>query len=199
MPKPHLLPTLVLAAALLLPAAAAHAQDEATDTRLDELQALVPENLAGLQLRDELQMATGEDLAAVMTEDERTVLEGMLQANGKTLTDYAAVSATLPITDDHIAVVQAHRVTGVDASRTIEAWVKVLGLDADEPLIKTEVIASRDVTLLSDAARPDVPQLFLFPAGDVVWMVVAADRALVEEAVEVLGTSSEPGEAASAE
>jgi len=211
MPKLHLLPTLVLAAALLLPAAAAHAQDEAADsplpgaavvaadTRLDELQALVPDSLAGLPLRDELQLATGEGLAGVMTEDERTVLEGMLQANGKTFADYAAASATLSITDDDIVVVQAHRVSDVDASGTIEAWVEVLGLSAGEPLISTEVIAGRDVTLVSDAARPDFPQLFLFPAGDVVWMVVAADRALVEEAVDVLAVSSEPEEAATAE
>ena len=210
MPKPHLLPTLVLAAALLLPAAAAHAQDEAADTpvpeaavaadtRLDELRALVPENLAGLPLREELQLATGEGLADVMTEDERTVLVGMLQANGKTFAEYAAASATLSITDDDIVVVQAHRVSDVDASGTVEAWVEVLGLSAGEPLIDKEVIAGRDVTIVSDAARPDFPQLFLFPAGDVVWMVVAADRALVDEAVDVLGTSSAPEEAATTE
>ncbi len=68
----------VLAAALLLPAAATYAQAEVEadasvapeavapeavagdDTSLDELRALVPENLAGLPLRENLQVATGE-------------------------------------------------------------------------------------------------------------------------------------------
>lgn len=203
MTKLRLLPILALSAALLLPTAAASAQDDAQsspapdasaatdDTRLAELQALVPENLAGLPLREQLQLATGETLAEVMSDAERTVLDGMLEANDKTLADYAAASVLLSITDTDVVVVQAHRISDIDASATIGSWAEILSLNLDEPLVRDEVIAGHDVTLVTDTSQPNFAPLYLLPAGDVVWMVVAADEALVEEAVNVLGTGAE--------
>ena len=40
--------------------------------------------------------------------------------------------------------------------------------------------------LITDAATPEVPTLQLFAAGEVLWMIVAADQAVVEEAIETL-------------
>jgi hypothetical protein len=206
MTKLRLLPILALSAALLLPAATATAQDDAQgspapnasaaadDTRLAELQALVPESLAGLALRDQLQLAAGETLAGVMSDAERTELDAMLEANDKTLADYAAASALLSITDTDIVVVQAHRISDIDASATIGSWAEILSLNLTEPLVRDEALAGRDVTVVADTSQPDFAPLYLFPAGDVVWMVVAADEALVEEAVNVLGTGTEAAE-----
>lgn len=207
MSKLRLLPTVGLAAALLLPMTGAQAQDDVEtsaqpapleaveDTRIEDLAALVPENLAGLPLRENLQAATGEQLAEQMSEDERAVFEAMLSANGKTLSDYAAANIFVPVTDTDFVVVQPHRVSGIEAEATIDDWVEILGLNAEQPRVVEQVIAGRDVSLVSDDARPDFPLLHLFAGGDVVWMVVAQDEVLVEEAVRTLTATAPAAEA----
>lgn len=206
MSKLRLLPIVGLAIVLLLPMAAAQAQEDVEtsaqpatleaveDTRIEELTALVPENLAGLPLRENLQAATGEQLAEQMSDDERAVFEAMLSANGKTLGDYAAANILVPITDTDFIVLQPHRVSGIDAHATIDAWVEILGLNAEQPRVVEQVIAGRDVSLVSDDARPDFPLLHLFAGADVVWMVVAEDEALVEEAVRTLTATAPAAE-----
>ena len=118
----------------------------------------------------------------------------MLSANGKTLGDYAAANILVPITDTDFIVLQPHRVSGIDAHATIDAWVEILGLNAEQPRVVEQVIAGRDVSLVSDAARPDFPLLHLFAGADVVWMVVAEDEALVEEAVRTLTATAPAAE-----
>jgi hypothetical protein len=208
MPKLRLLSAFGLSVALLLPVPAAHAQEgvEASpeaatteaieDTRISDLTLLVPENLAGLPLRENLQVATGEQLLGEMSADERAIFEALLTANGKTITDYAAANAIVPITDTDFIVVQPHRISGIDAAATIDAWIELLDLDAQEPRVTEQVIAGRDVTLLSDDARPDFPLLHLFAAADIVWMVVAEDDSLVEEAVRTLAATASADEVA---
>jgi hypothetical protein len=202
MTKLRLLPTIMFTAALLLPAVATNAQDEADasvtpeaiaagDTRIDELRALVPETLAGLPLRENLQVATGEQLVQQMSDQERALFEAMLEANGATLADYAAANAFVPITDTTAVLVQPHRVTGIDAAATIDTWVELLSLNAAEPEVSVATVSGHDVTLFSDAAQPDFPLLHLFAAGDVVWMMVAEDEALIEEAVAVLAADGD--------
>jgi hypothetical protein len=203
MTKLRLLPILALSATLLLPSVAAVAQDEATeaspaadatmavdDDRLAELEALVPMVLAGLPLTDNLRLATGEELASVMSPEEVAVLGALLEANGKTVSDYGAASTWLPITDTDIVVIQAHRIRGVDAEQTKAAWVEILSMGLEEPQIADGFIGGRPVTLVSDGAHPEVPLLHVFPARDVMWMVVAADQAIVEEAMKAIDASA---------
>jgi hypothetical protein len=204
MTKLRLLPTLALSAALLLPASAAFAQDEAPDAspdaaasmttddpRLAELEALVPPALAGLTLGENLQLATGEELRAVMSEGEAAVLDEMLTANGRSWSDYAAATTFVPITGSDVVVIQAHRVAGIDASQTIDAWLEILAMGLGEADVAEGSIAGRAVTLVTDKSRPEVPLLHMFPAGDVVWMVVAVDEAFVEETMEAVGADAE--------
>jgi len=204
MTKLRRLPTIILAAALLLPTAGTYAQDEADadasvapeaiaaeDARIDELRALVPETLAGLPLRENLQVATGEQLVQQMSDSERALFDGMLEANGATLADYAAANVFLPVSDTTAVLVQPHRVQGIDAAGTIDTWVELLSLNAAEPEVSKTVISGRDVTVFSDAARPESPFLHLFAAGDIVWMMVAEDAALIEEAVAVLAADGD--------
>ncbi len=196
----------MVALALVLPSAAVLAREEAetspaptavpdtADAHIEELRALVPEQLAGIPLREELTTATGEELAASMSDDERAVFEEMLAVQGKTLGDYAAANAYLPISDTEVVVVQAHRVDGIDAELTVDVWLEILGLNTERPRFVEESIAGRSVMLVSDDARPGFPLLNLFAAGDVVWVLVAADGALAEEAVRVLSAAAEQGE-----
>ncbi len=200
MTKLRLLLAMSLTTALALPAAVV-AQDEAApasatenaaaaeDTRLAELEALVPEFFAGLPLRENMQAVPGELLTSRMDDDERAVFEAMLAANGKTLTDYAAANVPVRIDDASAIVIQPHRVTGIDAAATLDAWVEILGLNTERPTIEEALIAGQEVVRISDAARPDFPQLHLFAAGDVVWMVVAEDPAVIEEAVRTFAPS----------
>ena len=197
------LPLLALATALLLPGAVtaqdATAEPSATpvaveDTRIAELLALVPEQLAGIPLREDLQIATGEQLAGQMSDDEYAVFEAMLVEQDRSFADYAAASLYLPITDTQVVVVQAHRVDGIDASRSIDGWIEILGLNAEQPRVVATSIAGREVVLVSDDGSPDFPPVTMFAAGDVVWMVVSANEALVEEAVRALPAASDSRE-----
>ncbi len=208
MPKLRLLPAFGLSVALLLPVAAAQAQEDVEtspeaataaaieDTRIGDLTLLVPENLAGLPLRENLEVATGEQLLEQMSADERAVFEALLTANGKTISDYAAANALVPITDTDFIVVQPHRITGIDAAATIDRWLEILDLNAAEQRVTEQVIAGRDVTLISDDARPDFPLLHLFADADIIWMVVAEDDSLVEEAVRTLTATAPADEVA---
>lgn len=156
------------------------------DTRLAELEALVPEYFAGLPLRENMQSAPGELLAPRMDDDERAIFESMLEANDRSVTDHAAANVPLRVDDTTIIIIQPHRVTGIDAAATLDAWSELLSLDAERPVIDTVVITGQEVTRVSDEARPDFPRLHLFAAGDIVWMVAAQDEAVVEEAVRTL-------------
>ncbi len=210
MTKTRLLPVLVLVAALLLPSGATLAQDDSTapdptadaspaaqDPRFAELEALVPPALAGLPLGDNLVFATGEELFDIMPPEDSAILEGVLEANGKTVADYAAATTWLPTSDSDIVVVQAHRIAGVDASETVGAWVEIVSVNLEDPQSAEGFIAGSPVTLVFDASSPEVPTLHLFTAGDVMWMIIAADKAIVEEAMGAVG--AEGGEEAEAD
>ncbi len=160
------------------------------DTRLAELETIVPEYFAGLPLRENMQSAPGELLASRMDEDERALFEAMLEANDKTLADYAAANVPVRIDESTVIVIQPHRVTGIDAAGTLDAWGRILALDTQRPSIEHAVIAGHDVLIVSDEARPGFPMLHLLAAGDVVWMIVAQDAAVVEEAVRSLSAAS---------
>ena len=199
MNKMRLLPALALAGALLLPAGVALAQDDATETpadveaslvpvdpRLGELEALIPASLAGLALGDNLMLATGEELLSIMLPEEADIVLGVLDENDKTVADYAAATSYLSLADTEILVLQAHRIAGIDASETVDAWVEVLSMGLDDPLIEQGEIDGRAVTVISDGSAQGV-RLQLFPAGDVIWMIVGADETIMTEAMEAVG------------
>lgn len=206
MTKLHSLPILALAAALLMPAATAMAQDDAgvspgpeatapsQDPRFTELAALMPDSLAGQVLADNLTLATGEQLFALMRPEETAVLQGVLDATGSTVADYAAATTWLPVTATDVVVVQVHRIAGIDAATTLDAWVEILTINLAEPQVSEGSVAGLPVMFVSDGNAPEVPRLHLFSAGDAVWMVVAADQAIVEEAVAAVA-SGEPAPA----
>ena len=195
-----------LTAMLALPAAAA-AQDEvassplpeaspvAADQRLAQLEMLVPEYFAGLPLRENMQSAPGELLSSRMDGDERAVFEAMLENAGKSIADYAAASVPVRIDEANAIVIQPHRVTGIDAVATLDSWIEILRLNAERPVVERTRIAGQDVVLVSDDARPDFPLLHVFASGDVVWMVVAEDPAVIEEAVRTFGEPDTTGSA----
>ena len=205
MPKLRLLLVTALATALLLPTGAMAQDDTAEtstpqpsaateDTRVEDLRALVPEDIGGLPLRETLQVATGEELVPQMGEDERAVFESILESGGKTFDDYVAANAVVALNDTDAIIIQPHRVVGIDASSTLDGWLEILSLNAQEPRVAQELIAGQDVYLITDDVRPDFPRLHLFASGDVVWLVVVEDDAIAAEAVRALGEASAPAE-----
>ena len=206
----RLLPTVVFAAVLTLPAGVALGQDDvaesaapeatvaADDPRLTELEALVPPALAGLPLTENLQVATGEQMVGVMEPEEAAVLGDLLEANGKTTADYAAAATYIPVTDAQVVVIQAHRITGVPAAETIDAWVEILSMNLADPQVSEGFIGGRAVTLMSDGDNPEAPLLHMFPAADVVWMMWTDDEALVGAAMDEVD-ADEPDEAEASE
>ena len=70
-----------------------------------------------------------------------------------------------------------------------------VSLGLEQPAASEGRIGGRPVRLLADEVMPDMPLLYLFPADDVMWMVVAADEAIVEEAMAaVAAEGGEEGE-----
>jgi hypothetical protein len=208
MTKLRPLSIVALAGALLLPASAALAQDEAAasaapepslateDSRLDELERLIPSALAGLPLDENLQLATGEQLMSVMRPEEIALLDELFTSTGRTSADYAAAATALEVAGDQIVYIQAHRIADVEAAETIDAWVAILSLHVAEPLVGEDSIGGRMVTLMSDGANPGAPRLHMFPARDVVWMMWTDDEILVGatmDAVEAAGGEAPAG------
>lgn len=201
--KLRLLSTIALAATLLAPAATVLAQDEsavspapeatlATEAAgLAELEALVPPALAGLPLRENLQLATGEQMAGVMEPQEAAMLSELLAAQGKTVADYAAAATYLAPSETQIVYLQAHRIVGVDAAETIDAWVAILSAYPQEPETGEAIINGRPVTVMSDAANPQAAALHMFPVGDVTWMIWTDDEVLVAAAMDEVGAGEE--------
>ena len=146
MTKLRLLPTVVEGTRERMQSGTALAQDDSTapdpaadasmaaeDPRFAELETLMPPALAGLPLGDNLVFATGEELLDIMQPEESAILEEVLEANGKTAADYAAATSWLPTSESDIVVVQAHRIAGVAASETIEAWVEIVSVNLEDP------------------------------------------------------------------
>ncbi len=169
------------------------------DPRFTELAALMPESLAGQVLADNLTLATGEQLFALMRPEETAVLQRVLDATGTTVADYAAATTWLPVTATDVVVVQVHRIAGIDAAATLDAWVEVLTINLAEPQVSEGSVAGLPVTFVSDGSTPEVPKLHLFSAGDAIWMVVAADQAIVEETVAAVAAAGEPAAGTEAE
>jgi len=188
-----------LAATLLLPSTVAVGQDGSAETTpsadatvvapdsVAELEAIMPSELAGLELAANLQLASGEQLFSVMRPEEAALLLEVFDANGKTVSDYAAATTLLPVSESDIVIVQAHRIAGIDAAGTIDTWVEVLSVKLQEPVVATSDIDGRAVTLVSDATRPEMPLLYLFAAEDIVWMIVTVDQSIVAEAMDAIG------------
>jgi hypothetical protein len=191
---------LALAAALLMPAAGATAQDQAegtgpevaaspaaVDPRIVRLEALMPAELAGTPLADSMTFATGEELVAVMRPEEADIVLSMLDEHGKTVSDYAAASTFAPASGTDVIVVQAHRIAGIDASQTKDDWANVLSVSLEDPLVAETSVAGHPVLQVTGASVPDALPLYVFAAGDVLWMVATGDRAVVESAMAVVG------------
>jgi hypothetical protein len=200
MPMTRSLLTLALAATVLLLPAAAAAQEDATaaptvagatppaaGTPISELRALMPDVLDGKPFLENLQVATGEELVGVMRPEEVRIIEGLLEESDRTLAEYTAASAWLPFDDIGIVVLQAYRIAGVDAPATIDTWIEMLSINLIDPVVEAGSVAGYPVTLVSDTTAPDVPLLYLWPSGDVVWMMVTADASLVEEVMTGVG------------
>ena len=204
-----------LAAVLLLPAAATSAQGDgadaspvpvasmaavasampvaspsALDSRLTELEALVPMSLAGLPLDENLVMAAGEELLGVMSPQEVALLQDLFAAHGVSAADYAAAATWVPLTDSAIVVLQAHRIAGLPAAEAVDAWVRILSLSMTEPRVTEGIVDGRSVTVMTDAANPGAPRMQMFPADDVTWMMWADDQLLVKEAMDKLGADA---------
>lgn len=207
MTKTRLLPTLALVAALSLPTGVALSQDDSrpADTAADasmavdgfpyaELEALVRSALPGRPLDENLATATGEELLAVLSSEESAALQGVLDESGKTVADYAAATSWLRVADADFIIIQAHRIVGADASQSLDAWLDVLTVNLGDPQVTEDSIGGRPVKLVSDAKTPEVPLLYLFSAGDVTWMIVAADQTIIGEAMDTVG-ADDPEEA----
>jgi hypothetical protein len=200
--KLRLLSTIALAGTLLAPSGAVLSQDETTvspapdatmaaeTVRLAELEALVPPALAGLPLRENLQLATGEQMTSVMEPQEAAMLDELLALQGKTVADYAAAATYLAPSDTQIVYLQAHRIEGVDAALTVDAWVEILSAYPQEPETDEVIIEGHVVTVISDAANPQAARLHMFPVRDVVWMIWTDDEVLVAAAMDEVGAGA---------
>lgn len=193
---------LLTAALLLLPASSLLAQDSdqsapstdpgataSPDPRLIHLASLVPPAIAGLATGEHLELATGEQLINLLRPAARAVLESLLEANDAVVADYAAASTWVTTAEAGVAVLQAHRIEGVDAAATIDSWVELVSLDLEEPASGQGFVSGQPVTVVSDTVTPEVPPLYLFPRGDVVWMVVAPDDAIVTQIMAAVGAA----------
>lgn len=149
-----------------------------------ELQALMPTTVGGQPL--ESQTFSGQDLAAqIDPEDpddqaEFQTLVDALAAQGRTLDDLSAGFAYYS-SEDSSGGLTAVRVRGLDIDAFVDDLLPLLVTGLDDPQRTPGQVAGRDVTIVTDGPDgPDASRQYVYPKGEILWVVVAEEPALTE-------------------
>jgi hypothetical protein len=144
----------------------------------EELEAKFPTEIGGTELT--IDSMRGTD-ALVGTDVPQAVLDA-LAAQGKTLDDVSIASAySFDAETMDLLVITALRVRGADISAMADAFVSVFNGDEAPAEVAQARISGKDVTVVRPTADSTDDQLqYVYPSGDVLWVVAAAEPALSE-------------------
>jgi hypothetical protein len=153
-----------------LPAPTAQPSEAALETDT-ELEALFPTDIAGSSMT--VQSAHGESALVNTDEDLKQLVLDALSAHGKTVEDLSIAFGT---TDDGAVQVIAMRVRGADIQPFTQDLIGAF-IDGPVPSMTPEgVAAGKDVSSFTQ----DGQQIFVYPKGEILWMVAADGAALIE-------------------
>ena len=147
-----------------------------------ELASLFPASLGGEPL--EVTTDRGPDLLRQLEGEENPAASALLQGLtevGKTADDMTVGSAYATVAGAAMAIL-AVRVAGVDAMVMAPTVLGAFGayVSATPDATQTPVtIAGKDVTQFN-TGRPGAGQTYVYPHGEVVWLVFAAEPTLTE-------------------
>lgn len=199
--------TCALIAALLLPSTATVAQDgsaaaasAAPDTPAagssptdstapassreplpEGLLALVPEQAAGLALREQATTFDVEEMRANSGELELSVLDGLIGAAGDP-TEGLGVAAAFATTADSTGgiLLQVIRVPGMLAADGVGFWIEMLDLANAVAEVEEVKIGGKTVTIYLSADDPDVAA-HLYGVDGAAWLIIASDQAMLDD------------------
>jgi hypothetical protein len=141
------------------------------------LEALFPTEIAGQPLT--IQSYTGADAFSEVPDE---ILDA-LAAQGKSLDDLSVAQAySFDAATSSLLTILAFQVDGADMSGMLDPFVAALGEDGEAPAEQTAVqIAGKDVTAVRQTADATDDQLqYVYPSGDVLWVVSATEPGLSE-------------------
>jgi len=139
-----------------------------------ELVSLFPATLAGAPL--EIQSLTGRELVESGDPEDMATVEAALAGFGKTIDDMSVAFGFAP--DGSIVAI---RVKGVDAPAILEQLLPLLLEGVEDPVQTPTTVAGKPVVKVTDGLDvDDANAQYLYPQGDVIWQVIAAEPLLTE-------------------
>ncbi|HYI23666.1 MAG TPA: hypothetical protein VEX62_13635 [Candidatus Limnocylindrales bacterium] len=147
-----------------------------------ELESLFPERVGGFEMT--VSSASGEAGLSVLGDGDPARLDQFLLDLGATREQLSVATGTLVSADGALEsglAMIAIRVAGLDASMTEDRLAQVVGSDVPNTVIDEQERGGKTVTAISNA-QDLTESVYLYPAGDVVFLVSGAPN-LVEEAL----------------
>jgi cyclophilin family peptidyl-prolyl cis-trans isomerase len=156
----------------------------ASELAASELEAMVPRDIAGLDLQGNT--FTAEEILTGFTEDELLAeLTSIASANDAQVDQLSIATGSGSNGEQSVSIV-AGSIPGVPAEDIQDPMVQLLLGGTEGAELTQETIAGREVTAITGApdAGPD-SVVYVANSGDVVWLVIADDSS-VEEVIAAL-------------
>jgi hypothetical protein len=151
---------------------------EPTFTPDNDLEALFPSEIGGRPL--DIESFQGAD-AFADTDVPQAILDA-LAAQGKTLDDVSiATGYSFDSSTMELIMITAIQVAGGDMGSIADAFVQVFNGDTPPAEQTPAQVSGKDVTVIRPTAESTDDQLqYVYPHGDVLWVVAATEPALSE-------------------
>jgi len=138
-----------------------------------ELVSLFPTTLGGEPL--EIQSFSGAEIRMFGDADALAQVEEALTAAGRTFDDLS-----LAFGFNQSSGLTAIRIKGMDVASVLDQLLPLLLENVDDPVQTPTEIAGKPVIAITDGQNADAPTQYLYPKGEVIWQVTAAEPVLTE-------------------
>jgi len=143
-----------------------------------DLEALFPTQIGNVTL--EVQSLTGEDITAQGGDIPQEFLDA-LAAQGKSMSDVSfAIGGGLDAASGSTISITAIQIDGVDIAPLADDLIAVLGDQAPASQTPGEVGGKTVTVVKPQADSADSDLQYVYPKGDILWIVSAVDPALTE-------------------
>jgi peptidyl-prolyl cis-trans isomerase B (cyclophilin B) len=156
----------------------------ASEIAASELEAMLPRDIAGLNLQGDT--FTADQIIDGFADDELVQeLTSIADENGAQIRELSIATGGDDNGEAFVTVIGGS-IPGVPAALVQDPMLRLLLGDTEGSDVSQEMVADREVTVITDSPGAEADStVYVIPSGDVVWMVVG-DEASVEEAIAAL-------------
>jgi hypothetical protein len=151
-----------------------------------DLVALIPEELAGIALpREEIIVRAGADLTQG-SPDIEAQYQAIVDATGVPLEEMSQAAAYVQSDDGELLNLAVLRVPGADAAVVRDVVMPVVLASWDGAEAEDGELSGLAVTIIRNDS-PDVDDLYLYPAGDLLWIVSGLEEVVAQTLADIAG------------